>query len=220
MPAKMKDPGIFNISCVIGNDMQTKALCDLGASINLMPLSFFRKLKFGVLKPTTITLQMADKSNKFPNGILENVLVRVNDFIFLVNFVVLDMKEDPNVPLILGRPVLATGKALIDVTKGELTLRHGNKTAILCMLDKMKRQEMEKLMRVEAKALEVKECKVVQEAYVKAKDDTKLAQGVFIEIVVGKNVKHIWWKKRLNKLYVVARAKTVPDKIVRVRLDR
>ncbi|XP_047953117.1 uncharacterized protein LOC125198936 [Salvia hispanica] len=73
MPAKMKDPGSFNISCVIGNDRQTKALCDLGASINLMTLSFFRKLKFGVLKPTTITLQMADKSVKFPNGVLENV---------------------------------------------------------------------------------------------------------------------------------------------------
>ncbi|XP_042022984.1 uncharacterized protein LOC121770297 [Salvia splendens] len=98
MSAKMKDPGSFNISCVIGNDRQTKALCDLGASINLMPLSFFRKLKFGVLKPTTITLQMADKSVKFPNGLLENVLVRVNDFIFPVDFVVLDMKEDPNVP--------------------------------------------------------------------------------------------------------------------------
>ncbi|XP_047948862.1 uncharacterized protein LOC125194660 [Salvia hispanica] len=71
MPAMMKDPRSFNISCVIGNDRQTKALCDLGASINLMPLSFFRKLKFGVLKPITITLQMADKSVKFPNGILK-----------------------------------------------------------------------------------------------------------------------------------------------------
>ncbi|XP_042067128.1 uncharacterized protein LOC121810426 [Salvia splendens] len=117
MPAKMKDPGSFDISCVMGNDRQTNALCDLGASINLMPLSFFLKLKFGVLKPTTITLQMADKSIKFPNGVLENVLVRVNDSIFPVDFVVLDMKEDPNVPLILGRPFLATGKALIDVTK-------------------------------------------------------------------------------------------------------
>ncbi|XP_042016156.1 uncharacterized protein LOC121764162 [Salvia splendens] len=102
MPAKMKDPGSLNISWVIGNDRQTKALCDLGASINLMPLSFFRKLKFGVLKPTTITLQMTDKSVKFPNGVLENVLVRVDDFIFPVDFVVFDIKEDPNVSLILG----------------------------------------------------------------------------------------------------------------------
>ncbi|KAL1534726.1 hypothetical protein AAHA92_30872 [Salvia divinorum] len=171
MPEKLKDPGSFNISCVIGNDRQTKALCDLGASINLMPLSFFRKLKFGVLKPTTITLQMADKSVKYPNGVLENVLVRVNDFIFPVDFVVLDMKEDSNVPLILGRPFLATGKTLIDVTKGELTLRHGNKTAILSMIDKMRRHEMEDVKRVEEKPLNVKECKVIHVKDVETKDE-------------------------------------------------
>ncbi|XP_042009237.1 uncharacterized protein LOC121757828 [Salvia splendens] len=171
MPTKMKDPKSFNISCVIGNDKQTKALCDLGASINLMPLSFFRKLKFSVLKPTTITLQMADKSIKFPNGVLENVLVRVNDFIFPVDFVVLDMKEDPNVRLILGRSFLATGKALIDVTKGELTLRNGNKTTILSMLDKMKRHEVEESKRVEEMLLKVEDCKMIQVAHEKAKDD-------------------------------------------------
>ncbi|XP_042051282.1 uncharacterized protein LOC121796516 [Salvia splendens] len=147
------------------------SLYDLGASINLMPLSFFRKLKFGVLKPTTITLQMMDKSVKFPNGLLENVLVRVNDFIFPVDFVVLDMKEDPNVPLILGRPFLATGRALIDVTKGELTFRHGNKTTILSILDKMKRHEIEESKRVEEVPLEVEECKVMNVAYEQAKDD-------------------------------------------------
>ncbi|KAL1537390.1 hypothetical protein AAHA92_29909 [Salvia divinorum] len=171
MPEKLKDPGSFNISCVIGNDRQTKALCDLGASINLMPLSFFRKLKFGILKPTTITLQMADKSVKYPNGVLENVLVRVNDFIFPVDFVVLDMKEDSNVPLILGRPFLATGKALIDVTKGELTLRHGNKTAILSMIDRMRCQEMEDVKRVEEKPLNAKECKLIHVKDVETKDE-------------------------------------------------
>ncbi|XP_042016265.1 uncharacterized protein LOC121764286 [Salvia splendens] len=248
MPAKMKDPGSFNISCVIGNDRQTKALCDLGASINLMPLSFFRKLKFGVLKLTTFTLQMADKSVKFPNGLLENVLVRVIDFIFPVDFVVLDMKEDPNVPLILGRPFLATGKALIDVTKGELTLRHGNKTAILSLLDKMKRHEVESSKRVEEVPLKVEDCKMIQVAHVKAKDDgvekpleeifmpewlfedehrlggkkkkvAKLESGRSNGGVVGEDVKATWWKKRLYKLYLAAKAKTGPDDIIRVRLD-
>ncbi|XP_047979067.1 uncharacterized protein LOC125220986 [Salvia hispanica] len=229
MPAKMKDPGSFNISCVIGNDRQTKALCDLGASINLMPLSYFRKLKFGVLKPTTITLQMADKSVKFPNGILENVLVRVNDFIFPVDFVVLDMKEDPNVPLILGRPFLATGKALIDVTKGELTLRHGNKTTILSMLDKMKRHEMEESKRVEEVPLEIEECKMIQVSkdievekpleeilvpnwFFELENETSLEEqkkevpkGANSEshgVDLGENDNPIWWKKRLNKLYL------------------
>ncbi|XP_042033412.1 uncharacterized protein LOC121779978 [Salvia splendens] len=243
MPAKMKDPGSFNISCVIGNDRQTKALCDLGASINLMPLSFFRKLKFGVLKPTTFTLQMADKSVKYPNGLLENVLVRVNDFIFPMDFVVLDMKEDPNVPLILGRPFLATGKALIDVTKRELTLRHGNKTVILSLLDKMKRHEVEESKRVEEVPLKVEECKMIQAAHVRARDPleeifmpewlfedehglggkkmkvAKVEIGIPKEDVVGADVKLTWWKKRLHKLYLAAKAKKGPDDIIRVRLN-
>ncbi|XP_042022905.1 uncharacterized protein LOC121770193 [Salvia splendens] len=145
LPAKLKDPGSFNISCVIGNDRQTKALCDLGASINFMPLSFFRKMKtffrkmkIGTLKPTTITLQMADRTVTYPKGIVEDVLVMVHDFIFPVDFLVLDMEEDVNVPLIMGRPFLATGKALIDVAKGELTLHMGNKRHILSIYNAMK----------------------------------------------------------------------------------
>ncbi|XP_042003868.1 uncharacterized protein LOC121752845 [Salvia splendens] len=102
LPAKLKDPGSFNISCVIGNDRQINALCDLGASINLMPLSFFRKMKIDTLKPTTIPLQMADRTVTYPKGIVEDVLVMVHDFIFPVDFVVLDMEEDVNVPLIWG----------------------------------------------------------------------------------------------------------------------
>ncbi|XP_042055762.1 uncharacterized protein LOC121800254 [Salvia splendens] len=92
-PAKLKDPGSFNISCVIGDDKHTNALCDLGWSINLMPLSFFRKMKIGTLKPTRITLQMADRSVTYHEGIIEDALVPVNDFIFPVDFVVLDMEE-------------------------------------------------------------------------------------------------------------------------------
>ncbi|XP_047953609.1 uncharacterized protein LOC125199726 [Salvia hispanica] len=163
LPAKLKDLGSFNISCVIGNDRQTKALCDLGASINLMPLSFFRKMKIGTLKPTTITLQMADRSVTYPKGIVEDVLVKVHDFIFPVDFVVLDMEEDMNVPLILGRPFLATGKALIDIAKGELTLRMGNKRHILSIYNAMKSREDEELvMKMECKAVHVVEVQKTQ----------------------------------------------------------
>ncbi|XP_047978789.1 uncharacterized protein LOC125220681 [Salvia hispanica] len=122
IPAKMKDPGSFTISCIVGDSQVGKALCDLGASINLMPFSFFQKLKVRTLRPTTITIQMADRSVSYPRGIVEDILVKVNDFIFPVDFVVFDMEEDRNVPLILGRPFLATGKTMIDVQKGELTL--------------------------------------------------------------------------------------------------
>ena len=88
-----------------------------------MPLSICRKLGLGEMKQTTISLQLADRSIKYPRGIIEDVLIKVDKFIFPADFVVLDMEEDEEVPLILGRPFLATGRALIDVQKGELTLR-------------------------------------------------------------------------------------------------
>ena len=123
---KMKDSGSFTIPCSIGKYEFKKALCDSGASINLMPLSVVQRLSLGELTPTAITLQMADRSMAQPEGVLEDVLVKVGKFIFLVDFFVIKMEEDTQVPLLLGRPFLATGAALIDVQKGELTLRVGN----------------------------------------------------------------------------------------------
>ncbi|XP_024031876.1 uncharacterized protein LOC112094637 [Morus notabilis] len=89
LPQKLKDPGSFTISCTIGDSHIEKALCDLGASINLMPLSVFQKLGLGEVIPTTISLQMADRSITYPWGIIEDVLVKVDKFIFPVDFVVL-----------------------------------------------------------------------------------------------------------------------------------
>ena len=94
-------------------------MCDLGASINLMPLSIFRKLGLGEARPTTVLLQLADRSVKHPRGIIEDV----DKFIFPADFIMVDMEEDKEIPIILGRPFLATGRALIDVQKGELRLR-------------------------------------------------------------------------------------------------
>ena len=115
LPTKMKDPGGFTIPCSIGKYEFKKALCDSGASINLMPLSVVQRLSLGELTPTRITLQMADRSMAQPEGILEDVLVKVGKFVFLVDFVVMKIEEDTQVPLLLGRPFLATGAALIDV---------------------------------------------------------------------------------------------------------
>ncbi|XP_062119284.1 uncharacterized protein LOC133833038 [Humulus lupulus] len=123
LPQKLRDPGSFTIQCTIGKFECKHALCDLGASINLMPLSVFRRLSLGEAHPTTVTLQLADRSVKHPRGIIEDVLVKVDKFIFPADFIVLHMDEDENVPIIMGRPFLATGQALIDVQKGELTLR-------------------------------------------------------------------------------------------------
>ena len=118
----MKDPDSFTIPCSIGKYEFKKALCDSGASINFMPLSVVQRLSLGELTPTTITLQMADRSMAQPKGILEDILVKVRKFIFPVDFVIMQMEENTQVPLLQGTPFLETEAALIDVQKGELTL--------------------------------------------------------------------------------------------------
>ncbi|KAL5546580.1 hypothetical protein UlMin_006267 [Ulmus minor] len=138
LPQKLKDPGCFTIPCTIGDFEFDKVLCDLGASINLMPLSIFRKLGLGEVKPTTVTLQLADRSIKHPRGIIEDVLVKVDKFIFPADFIVLDMEEDREVPLILGRPFLATGRTLIDVHQGKLILRVQDEQVTFNVFEAMK----------------------------------------------------------------------------------
>ena len=123
LPQKLKNPSSFTIPCTIGNAIFERALCDLGASINLMPLSMFKRLGLGEVRPTTVTLQLADRSLKHPRGVIENVLVKVDKFIFPADFIVLDMEEDKEIPIILGRPFLVIGRAMIDVQRGELKLR-------------------------------------------------------------------------------------------------
>ena len=123
LPKKMKDPSNFTIPYEIGHVDMGKALCDSGASINLMPLSVAKMLSLGELTPTTMTLQMVDRTLAHPTGILKDVLIKVGKFIFPVDFVVIDIEEDKQVSLLLGRPFRATRAALIDVKKGELTLR-------------------------------------------------------------------------------------------------
>ncbi|XP_057532890.1 uncharacterized protein LOC130810779 [Amaranthus tricolor] len=117
---KLKDPGSFSIRCHIGTLFIDKALCDLGASVSVMPFSVCSKLKMGDLKVTNITLQMADRSVKYPLGILEDIPVRVGKFYIPVDFVVLDMEEDRQISIILGRPFLHTAGAVIDVKMVDL----------------------------------------------------------------------------------------------------
>ncbi|XP_038885856.1 uncharacterized protein LOC120076157 [Benincasa hispida] len=123
IPTKMKDHGNLTLPCSIGGKNVGNALCDLGASINLMPLSIFKKLNINNARPTTITLQLADRRITHPEGKIEDVLVQVDKFIFPVDFIILDYEAVREVPIILGRPFLVTGRALIDVQKGELTIR-------------------------------------------------------------------------------------------------
>ncbi|XP_057740152.1 uncharacterized protein LOC130957302 [Arachis stenosperma] len=115
LPKKNKDAWSFHIPCVIGDTMIDKGFCDLGASINLMPLSLMRKLQINELKPTDVTLQLADKTQKQALGVVGNVLVKVGRYFLPTDFVVLEMEESYIHPIILGRPFLATARALKDV---------------------------------------------------------------------------------------------------------
>ncbi|XP_075099105.1 uncharacterized protein LOC142175985 [Nicotiana tabacum] len=108
LPQNLGDPDSFTISCTLGGVYFEKALCDSRASINLMPFSIFIKLNLGEMKDIGVYLQFADQSNKKPKGIIENMLVRVDKFVFPIDFIVLEMKEYPDEPIILGRPFLAT----------------------------------------------------------------------------------------------------------------
>nr|GEU34699.1 DNA-directed DNA polymerase [Tanacetum cinerariifolium] len=123
LPVKLRDPGKFLISCDFLELVECLALADLGASINLMPLSIWKKLSLPELTPTRMILELADRSTTRPAGIAEDVFVKVGKFHFPIDYVVVDYVVDPRVPLILGRPFLRTGRALIDVYGEELTLR-------------------------------------------------------------------------------------------------
>ncbi|KAK4721433.1 hypothetical protein R3W88_011666 [Solanum pinnatisectum] len=117
---KKEDPGIFTIPCTIGSIKFTKTLCDSGANINLMPLAIYKKLGLGVPRPTAMRLMMANRSVKRLVGIIFDVLIKVDTFIFLADFMILDCEVDFEVPIILVRPFFATGRALVDVENGEL----------------------------------------------------------------------------------------------------
>ncbi|XP_028769798.1 uncharacterized protein LOC114727232 [Neltuma alba] len=138
LPIKCQDPGSFTIHCTVGKHFNGKALCDLGASVNLMPLAVFNRLNLGETRPTTVTLLFADKSISYPKGIVEDVLVKVDKFIFPADFIVLDCEVDWNIPIILGQPFLATARTLIDVEKGEITMRVNGEKVIFNMNQALK----------------------------------------------------------------------------------
>nr|XP_009795733.1 PREDICTED: uncharacterized protein LOC104242388 [Nicotiana sylvestris] len=126
MAHKLEDPGAFTIPCTIGSAEFAKALYDLGSSINLMPYSVIKTLEIGKPRPTSVRLQMIDHTMKRLLGVIEDVLVHVDKFILLSDFIILECEVDYEVTTILGRPFLATGKALCDVEVGELTFRVGD----------------------------------------------------------------------------------------------
>ncbi|XP_010246709.1 PREDICTED: uncharacterized protein LOC104589927 [Nelumbo nucifera] len=122
---KRADPGMFILPCVIGNKRIDHAMLDLGASINVMPYSIYCALRLGPLKETRVVIQLVDRSNAYPEGIVEDVLVQVNDLIFPTDFYILKMEEytaTSSAPLLLGRLFMKTTKTKIDVDEGTLSI--------------------------------------------------------------------------------------------------
>ncbi|GJU20373.1 reverse transcriptase domain-containing protein [Tanacetum coccineum] len=131
LPEKLGDRSNYFIPCDFLEFDNCLALADLGASINLMPLSIWKKLGLPGLNDTKMVLELADRTISKPTGVAENVFVKVGKFYFPADFVVLDFIADPRVPLILGRPFLRTAHALIDVYEGEITLRNDDQSLTL-----------------------------------------------------------------------------------------
>ena len=129
---KYKDLGCPTISVNIGSTCVEKALLNLGASVNLLPYSMYKQLGLGELKPTSITLSLADRSIKIPKGTVEDVLIQVDKFYYPLDFVVLDTElataRANYVPIILGRPFLATSNVIINCRNGVMKLTFGNIT--------------------------------------------------------------------------------------------
>ncbi|GJZ82573.1 reverse transcriptase domain-containing protein [Tanacetum coccineum] len=134
VPEKLGDPGKFLIPYGF-NELKSKALADLGASINLMPLSVWKKLGLPELIPTQMTLELANRDICTPKGIARDVFVPVGKFTFPADFVIVDYESDPRVPLILGRPFLRTARALIDIHGEEMIPCDGNERLILNMIN-------------------------------------------------------------------------------------
>ena len=121
----MDDPGKFTVPCSIGSVKFKSALCDLGASVSLMSKTIFDKIGVGELKETRISLQLADHSIKLPLGIVEDLPIQIGKYFVPIDFVIVDMEEDANTPLLLGRPFLNTARAVIEVHEGTISFTIG-----------------------------------------------------------------------------------------------
>ena len=139
LPTKYKDSGMFTIPCTLGNTKFENAMIDLGASINVMPYSIYSSLKHGPLIETGVVIQLADRYKAYPKGVVEDVLIKVNDLILPTDFYVLDMENvDQNASILFGRLFLKTSKAMIDVHNGSLTIEFDGEIVKFNIYDAMK----------------------------------------------------------------------------------
>ncbi|KHN39010.1 hypothetical protein glysoja_017304, partial [Glycine soja] len=138
LPPKYKDPGSVTIPCSIGAVSVGKALIDLGASINLMYLSMCRRIEELEIMPTRMTLQLTNRSITRPYGVVEDVLVKVRQFTFPADFVIMDIEEDAKIPLILGRPFMLTANCVVDMGKGNMEMSVDDQKVTFNLFEAMK----------------------------------------------------------------------------------
>jgi len=138
-PPKCKDPGVFSVPCKIGHLYFDKDMLDLGASINVISRSVYDKLNLGKLKKTGVVLQLADRSSIYPDGVLEDVLVQVNELVFPADFYMMNMGDAcHDIPILLGRPFLKIARTKIDVYEGTLTMEFDGELIKFNIFDAMR----------------------------------------------------------------------------------
>ncbi|XP_019150121.1 PREDICTED: uncharacterized protein LOC109146925 [Ipomoea nil] len=190
LPPKCKDPGMFTIPCKIGNVNVERNLLDLGASINVMPLSIYSSLNIGSLKETDVIVQLADRSNVYPVGVLEDVLVQVDGLIFPVDFYVLDMEEDNSTYsslILLGRPFLKTSRTKIDVHDGTLTMEFDGELIKFNIYNAMKYPD------------DVSSVSLVDVVDPFVQKISYLTDNNALEVALNMNLTPDWLKKIMNK---------------------
>ncbi|GKD34084.1 zinc knuckle CX2CX4HX4C containing protein, partial [Tanacetum coccineum] len=133
LPPKEEDPRCFILPYSIGRLDFNNVLADLVASINIMPFSMYKRLGMGKIEPINMVIEMEDNTKIIHKGIVKNLLIKINKFIFPVDFVILDMIEDFKMPIILGRPLLATAHAKVDIFRKTISLEVGNEKVIFKM---------------------------------------------------------------------------------------
>ncbi|KAH6781864.1 hypothetical protein C2S51_007157 [Perilla frutescens var. frutescens] len=140
IPKKCEDPGMFVIPCIIGSKKIEKVMLDLGASINVMPMTIYEELNLGPLKETRVIIQLVDRSNVYPEGLIEDVLVKVGELIFRADFYVLDMgNTTPSTSvLVLGRPFMKTARTKINIDEGTLTCELNGQIVVFNIYEAMK----------------------------------------------------------------------------------
>ncbi|GJW02083.1 hypothetical protein Tco_1560939 [Tanacetum coccineum] len=178
IPPKEKDLGSFTLPCYINNVCFDNALADRGASVSVMPLSTYLNLGLGELAHTKLTVELVDRTVKYPKGIAENGLVGIGKIVFPIDFIILDMPEDIKVPLVLGRPFLSTAHAKIDVFKRKITLRVGEEKIFqkclnpaCSLIKRLRRDQVDDLMAT------IEEGEIVEEF--RARNDARMVSEVF-----------------------------------------